>query len=148
MATEQRSAGAIIFYIENKEPYFLLLKYPTYWGFPKGRIEKSKNETEEQAAKREIKEETGFSVSFIPDFKEKQKWYYTAKEDSKKEIIKKFSTYFLAEINKEEKNKIKISEEHEGYAFVPLKDIRNYIRIKQNYLLLRKARNFIKKSKS
>ena len=53
MTKQEISAGALIFYIENNEPFFLLLKYPTYWGFPKGHIEKGENE--EQTAKREIK---------------------------------------------------------------------------------------------
>lgn len=145
MTTEQKSAGAIIFYMEHREPYFLLLKYPTYWGFPKGRIEKGENE--EQTAKREVKEETGFSVSLIPKFREKQKWYYTATKDEKKEIIRKTSTYFLAKIRKEDAKNVKISFEHEGFAFVQLKNTRNYIKIKQNYLLLKKARNFIRKNR-
>jgi len=35
------SAGAVIFYVENGEALYLLLKYPTYWGFAKGIIEKN-----------------------------------------------------------------------------------------------------------
>jgi len=39
-----------------------------YWEFPKGKLEPG--ETDEAAAHRELKEETGLEVTLIPDFKE------------------------------------------------------------------------------
>ena len=38
-AKKEKSAGAIIYYADEKGPKFLLLKYKTYWGFAKGIIE-------------------------------------------------------------------------------------------------------------
>ena len=35
----EKSAGVILFCIKDGEPHFLLLEYPTYWGFIRGQIE-------------------------------------------------------------------------------------------------------------
>ncbi len=134
---QENSAGAVIFYY-NKEPHFLLLKYTTYWGFAKGWIESG--ESEEQAAKREVNEETGLNVSFISGFRKEQRWFYMTKEK-----VKKHAVFFLAEINKEQSKKIKISDEHEDFKFVTLKQAYNYIKIKSNRELLEKAYDFIQK---
>ena len=68
---KEQSAGTVLFIEESKEKLFLLLHYPTgHWDFVKGKIEK--NESLEQAAIRETKEETGITdIEFIKGFKEK-----------------------------------------------------------------------------
>ena len=43
-------------------------------------------------------------------------------EKAYKEVI-----YFLGEINKNDKNKVKISNEHEGYEFVRIEKVKDYI---------------------
>jgi 8-oxo-dGTP pyrophosphatase MutT (NUDIX family) len=139
---QENSAGVLIFYFD-KEPKFLILKYPTYWGFAKGWIEK--DETEKQAAIREAKEEAGLSVSLISGFKEQQKWFYKSHKDKK--TISKKCIYFLAEISRQKAKKTKISKEHNNFKFISLKDSKKYIKIKQNKELLKKAHDFIKKYK-
>ncbi|MCS7245968.1 MAG: NUDIX domain-containing protein [candidate division WOR-3 bacterium] len=57
MSFDEISTGFILFYIENSRIYYLLLKHTSYWGFPKGKIEKNENELE--GAIRELYEETG-----------------------------------------------------------------------------------------
>ena len=138
---QENSAGAIIFYYD-KEPHFLLLKYTTYWGFAKGWIEPGENE--KQTAKREIFEEAGLNVNFIPEFKEEQRWFYMNKE---KEKVRKQAVFFLVEINKEQSKKVKISDEHEDFAFATLKESNKYVKIKSNKELLKKAYDFIKNYK-
>ena len=137
----ENSAGAVVFYIKENEPVFLLLKYPTYWGFAKGWIEEG--EDDEQAAKREVKEEAGLNVSFLPGFKEEQRWFYNSNQGE----VKKHCVYFLAEISENDKNEIKISSEHQDFVFVTIKQSSGYVKIKQNKKLLEKAKKFIKNSK-
>ena len=64
---KEKSAGAIVFRIENTKPKYLLLHYPSsanakkeYWDLPKGHVEEG--ETEEETARREVKEETGLEA--------------------------------------------------------------------------------------
>src|SRR5437762_10623781 len=68
------SAGIIVYRIENEQIEYLLLKYATkhyaeqHWDFAKGKIEKE--ETKEEAALRELQEETGLSAQIEPHFEE------------------------------------------------------------------------------
>jgi len=134
----EKSAGAVIYYSDS-EPKFLLLKYPTYWGFAKGWIEQG--ESEEQAAIREIKEETTLEVSFIHGFKHEQKWFFRMKG----ELINKEAVFFLARVSQEEAGKVKISDEHDDFKWAILEEAFKLMRIKSNREMLEKAHNFILK---
>ena len=110
MLTE-KSAGAVVFR-KDKEIKYLIIHYhfkADYWDFPRGNIEKG--ETEQQAALREIAEETGAHVQFLPEFKAKVNWYYKRDGDTVfKEVI-----FFLAETMEET---VTLSKEHIGYAWL------------------------------
>lgn len=69
-ALYQKSCGAVVFKRETDGIKFLCLfqRRSQTNSVPKGHMEAF--ETEEQAAKREIREEIGLSAEFIPDFKE------------------------------------------------------------------------------
>lgn len=74
-------AGGIIFREKNGYKEFLLVsakKFPFIWVLPKGHIEKS--ETEEQAAVREVKEESGMKVSIIRKIGNSQRRQWNFKE--------------------------------------------------------------------
>ena len=98
----EKSAGAIIFRKENNETYYLLLRYRSgHWEFPRGHIEAG--ETEEQAARREIKEETGIKdLKIIPGFKECTKFLfkktYNLKPEEKKGGLDDAKWFKLADI--------------------------------------------------
>ena len=67
---QETSSGAVVYKKEANQFYFLLVYSVKNkeWSFPKGHIEKS--ETELDAAKREIFEETGIKeIKFIDGFK-------------------------------------------------------------------------------
>lgn len=69
-AMDQKSCGAVIFKKENGNVNILCLfqQHSQTYSVPKGHMEAF--ETEEETAKREIKEETGLSVDFVPGFRE------------------------------------------------------------------------------
>ncbi len=71
--TRSRSSGVIVFRRLNNRKQtdrleVLLVRYGQHhWGFPKGRMEDG--ETEEVAAIREVREETGIAVAIEPGFR-------------------------------------------------------------------------------
>ena len=64
----EKSCGAVLFTTEKGIKKFLLVE-SNYFGFPKGHVEE--NETEQETALREIKEETGVDATIIPGFRER-----------------------------------------------------------------------------
>jgi len=137
---QEKSAGCIVYYYDKK-PFFLVLKNTlknTYWGFPKGKIED--NEKPEETAIRETKEEVNLDVSLIPGFDYLQKWFY--KKDD--ELIKKESVFFLTEIDKKDKDKVKINFENEDFKFLSLDSALELMKIKNNKEMLIEAERFIK----
>ena len=84
------SAGAVLFTRdENDELKFVLvIERSGHCGFPKGHIEHG--ESEETAAIREIREETGVDAVLVGDFRSEVEYTIGTR-------IKKHVTYFLAE---------------------------------------------------
>jgi len=137
MVKKQSSAGILIYFKENEEIKFLFLKYKTYWGFAKGIMEE--NESEEQTAVREAKEETNLDVTIIPGFKHEQRWFFRFENN----LIAKKAIFFIAKVSKEQSNEVKISEEHEAYSWLSLNEAEKVMKIKSNKEMLRKAYDFI-----
>ncbi|MEM0481218.1 MAG: NUDIX domain-containing protein [Candidatus Aenigmatarchaeota archaeon] len=133
------SCGAIIFRKENGNLYFLLLKYPNYWGFPKG--EQEENENEIDTAKREIKEETGIEdLKFIFGFRKEYEYSYFLKG---KRINKK-AIFFLAETKQKE---VKISWEHEDYKWATLEEALKILTYEEDKKNLKEAYEYLKRMK-
>jgi len=140
---KEQSAGAVIFRIENKEPRYLLLHYPTgartkkeYWDFPKGHLEKG--ETEKQTALREIAEETGLrEITFVPGFEENIQYYFRVQGKT----IFKTVVFFLAFTKKKE---VKISFEHEGFVWMPFEKAMKKLKFANARRILRIAHRFLK----
>jgi bis(5'-nucleosidyl)-tetraphosphatase len=107
----ERSAGAVIFsidYLTNVS--FLLLHHSAgHWDFAKGNIEKGENES--QAARREIREETGIEVAhFLEGFEGKVQYYYRREEH----LIHKEVVFFLARAYSQ---RVVLSNEHIEYSW-------------------------------
>lgn len=87
--TYEKSCGGIVYRKFHGNTEILLIKHikSGYWSFPKGHVENS--ETEEETAKREIKEETGIDVYIDSGFRETVT--YSPRKDAKKEVV-----YFVA----------------------------------------------------
>ncbi|UZE94246.1 MAG: NUDIX domain-containing protein [Candidatus Pacearchaeota archaeon] len=131
------SCGAIIFHISKDQPNYLLVKYPTYWGFVKGLVEPG--ETEEQTAFRETLEEVGITdLVFIPHFRETQQWFYRLKG----QLRRKEAVFLLA---KTKTWNVKISHEHENFKWCTYDEALKLIRVKGVRQLLTRAHNFLQK---
>jgi len=146
----EKSAGAVIFHRQpnGKIEYLLLEHRKGFFAFPKGLVEE--NETPEETAKREVKEETGIE-DFVstPGFKETEKFFFKVKYDyqlergwKKGESVFKIVTFFLVEAKNQ---KVKISEEHIGYKWLLYKEALEQLTFKNAKEILRKANEFLMK---
>jgi len=140
---KEKSAGAII-YSENKDGTreYLLLHYEAgHWDFPKGHVEE--NESEEQAARREILEETGIresALEFELGFNEKINYFYKREgETFFKEVV-----FFLARVDA---RGVRLSREHTGFAWSNYDDALKQLTYESARKILKKAENFLKNKK-
>lgn len=139
----EKSAGAVVFRVGDDKTYYLLLHYPgmrhskSYWDLPKGHLEKG--ETEEETAKREVKEETGLiDIKIVPGFKEVIKYFFKWEEKN----VLKFVTFFLIKTKEKE---VKISKEHIDFAWLQFKEALDRLAFKNAKETLKKAENFLEK---
>ena len=151
---KEKSAGAIIYRLENNVPHYLLLHYapaepskPGQWGFAKGHVEEG--ETEEETARREIEEETGIKdLKILPGFKEAEKYFfrkvYGLEGEARKTApwVFKLVVFFLAETKTKE---IKISDEHTGFIWLPIEEAVKRTTFKNSKKLLKEADEFVVK---
>ena len=107
---EESSAGIVLFRKEGTKKLFLLLHYPSgHWDFVKGKLEK--DESTQETAIRETKEETGITdVTFLDNFEEWIEYNFQYKG----ELVHKKVVFFLGETKTKE---IKISDEHLNYTW-------------------------------
>jgi bis(5'-nucleosidyl)-tetraphosphatase len=133
----EHSAGAVIVNI-NGSPKYLLLHYhykKDFWDYPKGHIEEG--ETAEQAAEREVTEETGIKkMKFVPGFREKIKYFFR-KEG---QLVYKDVIFFIAETKEEH---ITLSEEHIGFEWLPFDKACEKATFKNTREILKKANDFL-----
>jgi bis(5'-nucleosidyl)-tetraphosphatase len=108
----EKSAGFILISDDFLTSHYsvLLLHYRSgHWDFPKGNIET--NETEMQAATRELREETDITkFRLMPNFRTTLSYKY----NKKSKLISKQVILFLASTKVK---KVKISNEHIGYKW-------------------------------
>lgn len=87
----EKSCGAIVYTVENEEiKYLLVEEISGFHSFPKGHMENE--ETEEESALREIKEETNLDVEMFTDFRVSEQYNPAEKPGVTKQVV-----YFLAE---------------------------------------------------
>lgn len=126
---KEKSCGCIV--IDNNK--VLLVKHNAgHWDFPKGHVEK--NETEEQTALREVKEETNLDVI---------KSIYLNKIFNYKSLGYECVEYVY--LSKVENNNIILNEEHIDYkwcSFNEFVDLIYWFESKENLILLLKDINF------
>jgi bis(5'-nucleosidyl)-tetraphosphatase len=137
---EETSSGALIYRDDpvRSARLFLVLHYPAgHWDFPKGAVEKG--ETQEQAARREIFEETGIRVeSFIPGFKKEIEYYYRRQNN----LAHKRVIFYLV---KTEESRVRISFEHSGYDWLTYDQLLRRLTFENAKNVLRDANTFLAK---
>jgi 8-oxo-dGTP pyrophosphatase MutT (NUDIX family) len=95
----ERSAGAIVYTLENGEPSYLLIEnHAGDWGFPKGHLEQ--DETPLEAALREIKEEVGLEVKIDQGFHKTAE--YVLPNGNNKTVYYYLAAYEKQEIRRQE----------------------------------------------
>ena len=135
---EEKSAGFILvsdnFF--NSHYSVLLLHYRSgHWDFPKGNIEI--NETEMQAATRELREETSITkFRLIPNFRYILSYKYARKSI----LISKQVILFLASTKV---NEVKISNEHIGFKWIDIHTSSNQLTYSNAKKALQSAINFL-----
>lgn len=131
----EKSCGAVVCKIENKDIEFLIIKHKNgeHWGFPKGHVEIG--ESESQTALREVREETGLEVELVNGFTHRMK--YSPKVGTIKEVV-----YFIGLSNGKE---VKCQEsEIVDYKWLLLKDAIDIVTHDNSRKLLREAYFYIR----
>lgn len=132
--TYEKSCGGIVYREFHGNTEILLIKHikSGYWSFPKGHVENS--ETEEETAKREIKEETGIDVYIDSGFRETVT--YSPRKDAKKEVV-----YFVARAKNYDYTPQ--LEEISEIRWVGIGQAHNLLVYDNDKLIVNKAKSFI-----
>ena len=129
---KEKSCGAVVFKKIKNDIYILLIKHNVgHWSFPKGHVEE--NETEEETAIREIKEETNLDVILDNNFRFVNT--YSRRENSIKDVV-----YFVGYPMNEE---FKPQEEISNIGWYKEVDAYNKITYDNDKEVLRKAIEYI-----
>ena len=143
----EHSAGAIVFRRNKDTILYLLLHYGAgHWDFAKGHIEKG--ESEEEALRREVFEETGIKdLELVPGFHHTMEYFFkqyittlSGKIKRGNENVTKFVVFYLAETKSRE---VKLSFEHTGYKWLPYSLAEKQLTFKNAKELLTEANNFL-----
>jgi 8-oxo-dGTP pyrophosphatase MutT (NUDIX family) len=136
---EEPSAGFVVYRMERGAPVYLLLRNAgdTYWGFPKGKTDPG--ETDEEAATRELAEETGItSFETAGGFESVIEYWYTRAGNR----IHKTVRYFLARTRMAD---IEISTEHSEYGWFGAQEAGDRITFANLKEILEQADRFVRK---
>ena len=133
---KETSAGAVLLCDTSGKNEFLLLNYPQgHWDFVKGKMEV--NETPQETARREMREETGISnFQLIDGFEEYVRYNFRFKN----EVVHKKVIFFLAKTNIK---KISLSHEHNDYLWLGYNDALKKSTFKNAKNILTKANKFL-----
>ncbi|MDE1846996.1 MAG: NUDIX domain-containing protein [Candidatus Micrarchaeota archaeon] len=129
------SAGGFVYRVEKGRVLMLfLINKEGKIGSPKGHIEKGEHAAE--AAQREIREESGLNVEFIPYFKVKTKYFFMHRNEK---ILKEL-TLFLARTSSA---KVRVSDEHEDFVWLDREGALSRNDYKDMGMLIGKAFDYI-----
>jgi len=135
------SAGYLVFRLEDGQRQYLILHYPSgHFDFAKGHLEAG--ESNIQAALRELTEETGIEqIDTVDGFEQSIIYTFRRKEG----MVEKKVTFFLAETRE---NAIKISDEHQGFLWLPYEQALTKITFENARSILRAAEKFVSEQKN
>jgi bis(5'-nucleosidyl)-tetraphosphatase len=133
MAGHIRASGVIIYYLEQDEPQFLLIRSrrDRSWGFPKGHL--LEGEELLGGAMRELWEETGIrAVTLVPRFTE----HVTYRVNRAGRFRQKTVTYFLGRV---ETPAVRLSEEHSEHRWAVVEEARKILTFENLRTLVTRA---------
>ncbi len=130
----EKSCGAIVYRKHHGNTEILLVRHlkSGHWSFPKGHMEAG--ETEEDTARREIKEETGLDVLLDTGFRETVN--YSPKKNTKKTVV-----YFVGMVASHEL--IPQQDEISELRWLEIEQAGNVLTYENDKLLANKAKSFI-----
>ena len=130
----EKSCGAIVYRKHHGNTEILLVRHlkSGHWSFPKGHMEGG--ETEEDTARREIKEETGLDVLLDTGFRETVN--YSPKKNTKKTVV-----YFVGMVASHEL--IPQQDEISELRWLEIEQAGNVLTYDNDKLLANKAKSFI-----
>ena len=133
----ERSCGAVVFHEIGGVNRYLLIKNKrsAHWSFPKGHVEKG--ESDEQAAMREVKEETGIDITLVDGFKAKSEYSIHRK-------IEKV-VYIYAATCQSTATSIQ-EEEIEDYLWLEYGKAMKHLRFENDRNILYRINEFLKKN--
>ncbi len=130
---KEKSCGVIGIKRENEEFKILLLEHQKgHISYPKGHVEE--NETEEETALREVKEETNLDVKLISGFR--KVITYSPKENVLKDVV-----YFLGSPLNEEV--IVQEEEIKSFKWVSFKEVFDLVTHDDDKMLLNEVISYL-----
>ena len=138
------SAGVIVFREDSPRSYLLLRSALTrrpVWEFPKGAIEEG--ESEQEAAERELREETGLgpaNYTLVDGFQEEERYYFTRGTGDDMRLISKRVDYYLAEWQSGE---VQVSREASRYEGVNAEEAMKMLRFPEKRRVLSRAEEWL-----
>lgn len=145
MRRESQHAAGIVLYRHDGERRYLLLRSALtrrpVWEFPKGGIEQG--EVEQQAAERELQEETGLALgdyTLQPGFLEEERYFFTRGSGAEQLLVEKRVTYFLAEWRAGE---VRLSPEATRYHWASYDEAVRLLRFPQKRRVLEQAERWL-----
>lgn len=134
----QESAGIIIYRMRNEQREYLLLHYISgHWDLPKGKLEQG--ETKEQAALRELNEETGLTAKIEPGFCETLAYNFIDYDGA---AAHKKVSFFVGKLEGAAE-KIVLSHEHQDFGWLTYEQAIKRLTYDNARAILHKAEGFI-----